>query len=159
MFYMKSLFDKHQRTAVWRLLASVSVEALAIPIALVVAWAILLGFLGSLVGLPSAELAFDFIRETAGPIAALQTKMLLGVGAVGALWSIVGHYRIDALVCHVAGRLNADAMRLARLLYLKLACVRTLFPSPITPTFWLTQWNRIPRLCIGFLPSEMPQLE
>ena len=156
---MRNLFTKRERMAMWRMLGSVAIEVLTIPFAMVFAWAIVLGFLASLVGLPITELAFDFIRETAGPVVALQAKMLLGVGAVGALWFIVGQYRIEALVCHVAGRLNADALRLTRLWSMKLVCVRMLLTPPASFTLWLSRWNRIPRLCMGFDPSEMPQLE
>ena len=61
------------------------VQILTIPPAMVLAWAVLLGFLASLAGLPGAEFALEFIGEAVGPVAVIQAKMLLFVSSIGAL--------------------------------------------------------------------------
>ena len=96
-----------------RLLKSVLIEIVGIPPAIVLAWAVLIGVLAGLSGLPATEFASDFISEFVGPVALLQAKMLLAVGSVGALCLIVGGYRIDVLASYASDKLNSKITGLA----------------------------------------------
>ena len=156
---MRSLMTKSERVEIQRSLKSVAVEVLTIPPAIIIAWAVLLGLLASLFGLPGTQFTFDFIREAAGPIAVLQAKTLTLVGALSALAFVAGHYRIDALICHVADRIKADALRLARTWSLMLTGVRTLFRLPTSSVLPNSRQDGALRVCIGFVAGETPQLE
>ena len=114
MTIMSQLLTKREQAEMRRRsFRSVAVSILAIPPAMVVAWAVLLGLLASLAGLPGTEFALNFIREVAGPVVVIQAKMLMLVGTVGALCFVAGRYRIEALVLYVADKLNAGMSGLA----------------------------------------------
>ena len=126
---------------------------------MVLAWAVLLGFLASLAGLPGAEFALDFIREAAGLVAVVQAKMLLLVGSIGALCFIVGRYRIEALVCYVADRLNADASKLAPHWSLMLKGALALVSLRTSPGLLVQVWCCSAGARSGFISGHTPKLE
>ena len=109
---MTSLLTRRQLADMGQLFKLVVVRILAVPPAMVITLAVLLGLLATLAGLPGGELAWGFMLETAAPVAVLQAKMLLAVGAICALCLIVNHYRIEVLVHCVADKLQGRMSRL-----------------------------------------------
>ena len=156
---MTSGLTERERKAVRQIVKPVVFEILALPWAMIIELAVVLGGLASLAGLPGAELAWGFILETAEPVVVLQAKMLAAVGAIGALCFVAGRYRIGALVYIVADRLKTRASRLASFWLLTFTGVGPLIGLQTAPAV------RVPAEAItagaraGFVAGESPQLE
>ena len=106
MTCISSLLSKRERTVIHQLFKPVVIEILALPWAIVITFALLSGALVSLAGLPGTEFALGFILKIAGPVAVFQSQLLLTVVSIGALCFIIGRFRIEALVLHLAHRLD-----------------------------------------------------
>lgn len=156
---MRRLLTKRQHADMRRFFASVLVQILTIPTAIVLSLAVLFACLAILFGLPWPSFASDFAREVVAPVAVLQGKMLLVIASIGVLCLVVGWYRIDALANYAADRLNCRAKRLALFWNTMLAGIHT--PPCLPPATELrsSRWSRTTRARVGFIYGETPQLE
>lgn len=150
---------KSERAEVQSSLKSVAIEVSIIPPAIILAWAAFFELLGSLTGLSGNQLALDFIQEAASPVAILQAKTLMLIGVISVLAFIAGHFRLEALICHVGARISAEALRLTRTWSLMLTGVRILIGMPTTSVLPNCRQDGAPRISAGFEAGESPQLE
>ena len=156
---MNSLLTRSQRAELIRALKLIAVRILALPWAMVIAWAVLLGLLASLAGLPGAELAWGLVLETAEPVVVFQAKMLAAVCSIGGLCLFLGAYRFKALFFVVADWLKTRASKLVSLWFLTFIDVGPLISLPTAPV------ARVPAEALtagpraGFVAGDTPQLE
>ncbi len=155
---MTSLLTKRQLADMGQFFKSIVVRILTVPFLMVLGMALLLALLVGLVGAPS-EIVVNFVLEATGTVVALQVKLLLIVGAIGALCFFVGAYRLDVFTSYAADKLQSAIRGLMALWASMLAGAHTLFPLSTAPVL------SAPRLACtvgprtGFVSGHTPQLE
>lgn len=154
---MDRLFIERERKAV-RQQVKPMVEMLAPPwaIALVLAVAVVAAYFA---GVPGTEYALNFILDVAGPLLFYQSALLLAAGIIAAWHYVTERHRVNALICHVAGRFSERALRLARRWYLTLWGAWFPVRLPTSHNIRLVWRERVAIIGSGFVPGESPQLE
>ena len=155
---MTSLMTEPQLGELGQLFKDIMVRIVAVPHLVVLGLALFFAVLSVVFGAP-VEIALNFFLEATGAVVALQAKMLLIFGSIGALFYVVGSYRIDILVSYAADKLQSK-IRVLRLLWsLMLSGVRTLFSIPAATALWSPKWACHLGLSAGFVPGHSHQLE
>ena len=155
---MDRLFIERERKPV-RQLVKPMIEKLALLWVMATALAAVVGVVANFASVPGTEYALNFILEVAGPLLFYQAALLLAVGVIVAWRFVIERHRVNAFICHIAGRFSERASRLARRWYPILwgLC----FPVRLSPPLGLRLvWrDRVAIIGSGFVAGDSPQLE
>ena len=155
---MVSLLTKCQLSELGQLFRGTVLRILTVQHLMVLGMAMLLAVLVGVVDAPD-EIVLNFVLDATGAVVALQVKLLLIVGSIGAMCYVVGTYRLDVLASYLADGLKSKIKGLTLYWASMLANVRTPFPLPTAPVLRAARWIRGVGAGAGFVPGHTPQLE
>ena len=156
---MIRLLTKRERKAV-RQQAKPMVEKLALLWVMAIVLAVAVGAVAAhFAGVPGTEYALNFILDVAGPLLFYQSALLLAAGIIAAWHYVTERHRVNAFICHVAGRFIERASRLARRWYPILWGLCFPVRLPTSRNLRLVWRDRVAIIGSGFVAGDSPQLE